>query len=84
LAQGEIGFVFDTLDADWTDRLAGPNPPQSIADEMHRAWVAFARTGNPGWASYSADGRTVMRFDTPSGLVADPEGEERRLWEGIR
>ena len=77
----EIGFVFDTLDADWNDRLAGPNPPQSIADEMHRAWVAFARTGDPGWEPYDAGKRTVMRFDTTSGVVNDPDGEERRLWE---
>jgi para-nitrobenzyl esterase len=80
----EIGFVFDTLDAEWTDRLAGPNPPQSIADEMHRAWVAFARTGDPGWETYDAAKRTVMRFDAASGLVDDPDGEERQLWDGIR
>ncbi|HEY4914627.1 MAG TPA: carboxylesterase family protein [Candidatus Dormibacteraeota bacterium] len=80
----EIGFVFDNLDADWTDRLAGPNPPQSIADEMHRAWVAFARTGDPGWESYDAGRRTVMRFDSTSGAVDDPESGERLLWEGIR
>ena len=80
----EIGFVFDTLDAEWTDRLAGPNPPQSIADEMHRAWVAFARTGDPGWGKYDAGHRTVMRFDATSGAVDDPDGDERRLWEGIR
>ena len=80
----EIGFVFDTLDAEWNDRLAGPNPPQSIADEMHRAWVAFARTGDPGWETYDTARRTVMRFDAASGVVDDPDGEERRLWEGIR
>jgi len=80
----EIGFAFDTLDAEWTDRLAGPNPPQSIADEMHRAWVAFARTGDPGWETYDAGRRAVMRFDVTSGVVNDPDGEERRLWEGIR
>ena len=80
----EIGFVFDTLDAEWTDRLAGPNPPQSIADEMHRAWVAFAKTGEPGWGPYDAGRRTVMRFDTPSDVVEDPAGDERQLWVGIR
>ncbi len=79
----EIGFAFDTLDAEWTDRFAGPNPPQSIADEMHRAWVAFARTGDPGWEAYDPGRRTVMRFDAASGVVDDPDGEERQLWEGI-
>jgi len=80
----EIGFVFDTLDADWNDRLAGPNPPQSLADAMHGAWVAFARTGDPGWQPYDAEKRTVMRFDTASSVVNDPDGDERRLWDGIR
>jgi len=51
---------------------------------MHRAWVAFARTGDPGWEPYSAGNRTVMRFDASSGVVKDPDGAERRLWEGIR
>jgi para-nitrobenzyl esterase len=80
----EIGFAFDTLDAEWTDKLAGPNPPQSIADDMHRAWVAFARTGTPGWEAYDAGRRTVMRFDAASSVIDDPDGKERRLWEGIR
>ena len=80
----EIGFVFDTLDAEWNERLMGPNPPQSLADEMHRAWVSFARDGDPGWPEYSAGKRTVMRFDAASSVVEDPDGEERRLWEGIR
>lgn len=51
---------------------------------MHRAWVAFARTGNPGWEAYDAGRRTVMRFDAASSVVDDPDGKERRLWEGIR
>jgi len=51
---------------------------------MHRAWVAFARTGDPGWESYDAGRRTVMRFDSTSGAVDDPDGAERRLWDGIR
>ena len=80
----EIGFVFDTLGAEWNERLMGSNPPQSLADEMHRAWVSFARDGEPGWPGYSAGKRTVMRFDTASSVVEDPDGEERRLWEGIR
>jgi para-nitrobenzyl esterase len=51
---------------------------------MHRAWVAFAHTGDPGWKPYEAGKRTVMRFDTASGVVNDPDGAERQLWEGIR
>lgn len=42
----ELSFVFDTLAA--SARFAGPNPPQRVADDMHGAWVRFAKTGNPG------------------------------------
>lgn len=81
----EIGFVFDTLDktAD-NGPLAGPNPPQNLADTMHAAWVAFAKTGNPGWPQYDLAGRATMRFDETSEVVNDPRGAERALWEGRR
>jgi para-nitrobenzyl esterase len=77
----EVGFVFDTLAvATGGDRLAGPNPPQALADRMHAAWVSFASTGDPGWAA--VDGSwPVMIFDEPADrLVLDPRGDERMLW----
>jgi para-nitrobenzyl esterase len=70
----EIGFVFDNLDA--THRIAGPNPPQRLADEMHSAWVAFAKSGDPGWPSYE-NSRAVMTFDDPeSTVVSAPRPDE--------
>jgi para-nitrobenzyl esterase len=62
----------------------GSDPPQELADEVHRAWVSFIATGDPGWPRYQFDRRSVRRFGTPSETVEDPAGEERRLWEGIR
>ncbi|MFD3508702.1 carboxylesterase/lipase family protein [Nocardia sp. NPDC058666] len=71
----EIPFVFDTL-AEATS-LTGPNPPQRLADDMHRAWVAFATTGDPGWPCY-AENQQVMTFDEPhSELVDNPRADER-------
>jgi para-nitrobenzyl esterase len=80
----EIGFAFDTLDTPGTEKLSGPNPPQALADTMHRAWVSFAKTGSPGWAGYETRSRTVMHFDERSAVVDNPGAEERELWEGIR
>ncbi|WP_055590651.1 carboxylesterase/lipase family protein [Streptacidiphilus griseoplanus] len=80
----EIGFVFDNL-AQGTLGDAG-TPPQHLADEMHAAWVAFARDGSPGpsWPAYGAD-RAVLRFAADgSGVVHDPRAAERRLWNGVR
>jgi para-nitrobenzyl esterase len=58
----ELPFVFDRLDL---PRLRGPRgllgagePPQSLATEMHGAWVSFAHTGDPGWPPF---GRSPVR-----------------------
>jgi para-nitrobenzyl esterase len=80
----EIGFVFDTLDKPGTADLAGPNPPQELADDMHARWVAFATTGDPGWPAYDAQRRAVMTFGSPeSRVVDDPRADERTLWDGV-
>lgn len=74
----EIGFVFDTLADPASAAFAGPDAPQSLADEMHGAWVRFARDGDPGWAVWD-DRRPVMTFDAPvSAVVNAPREDERR------
>ena len=81
----EIGFVFDNLGRAGAMTLAGREPPQALADVMHRAWVAFATGGAPGWSPYDIRARRVMRFDGAGGtVVVDPAADERRLWDGIR
>jgi para-nitrobenzyl esterase len=83
----EIPFVFDTLDkgaAQMMGPLLGDSPPQRLADAMHRAWVAFARSGDAGWAKYQMPHRATMRFDEASGVVSNPRAWERELWESVR
>ncbi|WP_433239380.1 carboxylesterase/lipase family protein [Actinomadura nitritigenes] len=76
----ELGFVFDNLTAE-PEGLAGPNPPQELADRMHRAWVEFASGGDPGWERFEPSGRAVKLFDHPSDeIVHDPRGDDRKLW----
>jgi para-nitrobenzyl esterase len=52
----ELPFVFDLADEPWLHGdtgLLGPAPaPAGLAARVHGAWVAFARTGDPGWAPY--------------------------------
>lgn len=79
----EIAFVFDGLGSG-SDSLAGGGPPQQLADTMHRAWVAFATHGDPGWPRYDLPRRATMRFDTTPEVVDDPRARERLLWEGVR
>lgn len=78
----DIPFVFDNVDAckvvtgDGADRYA-------LADRMSRAWVAFARTGNPShagvpaWRPFDATKRTTMIFNTECRAVDDPYQAER-------
>jgi para-nitrobenzyl esterase len=81
----EIGFVFDNLRIEGAMPLAGDDPPQALAEIMHRAWVAFATSGTPGWPPYDSHARTVMRFDGAGGtVVMDPAANERQLWDGVR
>ncbi|WP_433191784.1 carboxylesterase/lipase family protein [Nocardia sp. CA-107356] len=71
----EVPFVFDALDG--AHSLTGPNPPQSLADEIHSAWVAFAEHGDPGWPLFKPDTRLVRIFDSPQSIdVSDPRGDE--------
>ncbi|MFC0625637.1 carboxylesterase/lipase family protein [Kribbella deserti] len=77
----EIGFVFDTL-GEAAARLTGPNPPQSLADEVHGAWVSFAATGDPGWGRYGNGARPVLRFDHPESCqVENPRPDELARWQ---
>ncbi|HEX6349687.1 MAG TPA: carboxylesterase/lipase family protein [Candidatus Dormibacteraeota bacterium] len=80
----EIAFAFDNLDREGGEPLAGEEPPQELADEMHAAWVSFIATGDPGWDRYDPATRKVRRFGGEPTVVADPAGSERALWEGIR
>jgi len=75
----DVPFVFDTL-GEGTEPLLGADPPQQLADEMHSAWVAFARTGDCGWPKYDHGRRATMRFGGCSRIVDDPRPAERALW----
>jgi len=79
----ELPFVFDTLHKGTAQALTGPNPPQALADEMHGAWVRFARGDDPGWAPYAA-GRQVRVFGGEAPLETDPDAAIMAVWEGVR
>jgi para-nitrobenzyl esterase len=83
----ELPFVFDTLDAPGLRApagLLGPGPaPEELAARLHRAWVAFARSGDPGWARFDTARRTVMHIGSSWQEVADPRADEHRVWEGV-
>jgi len=73
--------AMDAINAESFDQaVTGPNPPQQLADDMHAAWIAFARTGDPGWPAYAID-RTFMIFDEPRPRIAvEHRRKEREAW----
>ncbi|MEO3937511.1 carboxylesterase family protein [Dermatophilaceae bacterium Soc4.6] len=77
----EIGFVFDTLAVPEGRPMVGAEPPQALADDMHGAWVAFVRDGDPGWAPYGTD-RQTRRFGghDDGAVLTDPEPQRRQAW----
>ena len=75
----DIGMVFDNVQK--SESMSGTGPEaQKIADQMSDAWLAFARSGNPGWPAYDAKTRATMIFDVESKIVNDPNSEDRALF----
>ncbi|NVO33384.1 carboxylesterase/lipase family protein [Hymenobacter lapidiphilus] len=65
--------------------MLGPEGgPAELAEKMQDAWVAFAKTGSPGWAPYTPAERQTMLFNTSSQLQTNPHAKELRAWEGVR
>lgn len=75
----DVPFFFDCLDSIAIEPLAGSNPPQRLADEVHAAAVSFIATGEPGWPRYAEGARLTQVFDTPSTVVSDGYGSVRPL-----
>lgn len=75
----DVPFMFDCLGADRIFPIAGGEPPQVLADEVHGSAVAFIATGNPGWPEWDDAGRAVRVYDVPSAVVADGYADARVL-----
>src|SRR5215469_6023472 len=82
----EIPFVFDNVQG---PGLTGDVPTRfALADKMSRAWIAFAKTGNPNcesipeWPRHSTGQRPTMVFDNECRVENDPYRAEREAWSG--
>ncbi|HLH70994.1 MAG TPA: hypothetical protein VKY90_18730 [Candidatus Dormibacteraeota bacterium] len=64
--------------------MTGPQPPRELASAVHRAWVSFVVSGDPGRPAYDLGRRPVTHLGERLGVEGDPGGDERRLWKGIR
>lgn len=69
----ELPFVFDTLDAASGERgLAGIDPPQELADRVHRIWVQFATDGILPWAQFDERNRQVYQLAKGEAVFEPP------------
>ena len=88
----EIPFVFGVLGNPGAEMIFGgaaSTELEELALQMQHAWLAFARTGDPGhdglphWPVANSTDRPAMRFDLTRELLLDHDGDERALWDGI-
>ncbi len=86
----ELPFVFGTLDLPGISQFAGAGPEaERLSTRMMDAWLAFARTGNPGhdelpeWTAYETERRATMLLGRDAELVHGPFDEERRVWDEL-
>jgi para-nitrobenzyl esterase len=84
----DIPLIFGTLDA--PDSLTGTGADaREVSGMMSDAFIAFARTGNPGhanlpeWRPYTLPKRETLVIDRPSRLENDPRGAERELFARV-
>jgi para-nitrobenzyl esterase len=77
----EVPFAWDTLEEYGAEALTGSQPPQELADAMHRAWVRFVTDGTPGWPACEGESRPTMIFDHQPALRTDHLALERYLWD---
>ncbi len=82
----DIPFAMHTLWSPHTPYHLGSTPPITLADQMHGAWSAFARTGKPfaaslpDWPSYDERQRLTMVLALESSVQSDPRAERRDYW----
>jgi para-nitrobenzyl esterase len=80
----ELSFVFGTYEN--IRHFVGPGyGPERMAAQMHPAWIAFARSGDPNtpaipqWPRYDLQSRSTMIFNLHSRIENDPLSDLRRL-----
>ena len=84
----EIPFVFANTDRCET-MTGGGQQAREMATKMSKAWLNFAKTGNPDhsglpqWKPFTKDNGATMVFNNTSEVRKDPDGEARQLLERL-
>jgi para-nitrobenzyl esterase len=84
----EIPFAFYNTDKVDT-YTGGTEQARKLSEQMAKAWIQFARTGNPNhkglpaWPSFKEKAGATMVFNNTSTVSIDPDGEARALLERV-
>lgn len=65
----DVPFFFDCLSAELVGVLAGPEPSQKLAGEVHSGAVGLVTGAGAGWPAWNNDDREARVFDSPSSSV---------------
>ena len=82
----DLCLLIDDPGSSWRARRENAKDTARLAELMCDSFVAFARTGNPNtaglplWPRFDLEQRQTMLFELPPRVVADPRGDERRLF----
>jgi para-nitrobenzyl esterase len=86
----DVPFAFDNLHRNGVEVLLSglDDGARRLAARTAGAWASVARTGSPEhddltWPAYDLDQRLTCRLDREPEVIADPEGEIRRLWDEL-
>lgn len=80
----ELPHMFDNIDR-CANSTGGGAQARALAAKMSQAWLNFARSGNPNhaglphWPTFGPERLDTMVFDDTCKVIADPDGEGRRL-----
>jgi para-nitrobenzyl esterase len=80
-----LPLTFGNLTAGAAGLLVGPEAPPAATElsaRVRAAWIAFAKTGDPGWPAYEPQNRHTWIIDTEPDIAAYPEETSRELWAG--
>jgi para-nitrobenzyl esterase len=85
----EIPFVFGTIDDLDVMVFTGRDAHRdAVMKQVQRAWVSFARRGNPSqpslaWPQYDEKNRSTMQLGITCQILNDPDSAERTVWNGL-
>jgi para-nitrobenzyl esterase len=72
----DVLLVLDTLD----DEMRDDAEARHVSQRVRADWIAFATTGDPGWAPYDVTSRSTRVYDAEPATRPHPEEASRHIW----